>query len=209
MMLLISLLLLGFLYYIILKIYIYLYNTNKYKHSHKMTYNHSQIYLFSYGSNSIEQLKKRLSRIDNFVYYPAYINNYTRIFAGNSKRWDGGIASIYPCDKSKVYGIAVEVTQTELEVLDLYEGGYNRSIMKGYNQKLKKEEDYYVYIKQNNKFYTFPSDEYLEAIDKMLNDRNSNIDTDQRRILIKGIINNKLVTLGTWMFNNRIFRKFH
>jgi hypothetical protein len=196
----------------ILKLYFYLYKLNKNRQIYKNSENTQNVYLFSYGSNSIEQLKNRLNKSENLIYYPGYINNYTRIFAGSSKRWDnGGIASIYPCEKSKVYGIIVEITEKELISLDLYEGGYNRIIMKGYNQTLKREEDVYVYVKENNKFQKFPSNSYMEAIDKMLNNRITDINIDihniERKISIKGIIKDKLVTLGIWKYDNLLISK--
>ena len=150
-------------------------------------------YLFCYGSNSIKQLQERL-QIQNIKYRPAHLENYSRIFAGTSKKWqNGGVASIYPEFGSKVYGILVEIDNEKLKILDSYEGGY-------YQEKIivntaKENVKAIVYIKKNNDFCEYPSTNYLEAINTMLDDRGI---TKDRVILIKGIINKKLKTLGKW-----------
>jgi hypothetical protein len=133
-------------------------------------------YLFCYGSNSIEQIKERLNINCDIQYFPAYINNYTRIFAGKSKKWDnGGVASIYPFNNCKVYGIVIILNDIELQKLDEFEGGYKRKFLKGFIQNLtlkkNKKELFQVYIKENILFKEFPSNNYLKAINKMLNDR--------------------------------------
>jgi len=153
----------------------------------------SNKFLFCYGSNSIKQLQERLN-IKNIKYTSAFIDNYSRIFAGSSKKWqNGGIASIFPEIGSKVYGILVEIDNEKLKVLDTHEGGYYRDMMEVRRgvEKVKA----YVYIKRNNEFMEFPSINYLEAIDMMLNDRGIKED---RVILIKGVVNNRLRLLGKW-----------
>jgi hypothetical protein len=94
-------------------------------------------YLFCYGSNSIEQIKERLNIERDIFYHPAFINNYTRIFCGMSKKWDnGGISSIYPMRSNKVFGITVYLTEDEIKRLDEYEGGYTRTPIEGNIQNL-------------------------------------------------------------------------
>ena len=60
--------------------------------------------LFSYGSNSITQIKNRINLLDNLSYEKGYIKDYVRIFAGKSLKWEnGGISSIYFCKGKKVH----------------------------------------------------------------------------------------------------------
>ncbi len=161
--------------------------------------------LFSYGSNSIKQLKSRLDLKDDVKYYNAYITDYIRIFAGISKKWGGGgVASIYPSKGAILYGIAVELTELQLNLLDTYESGYERRIIKC----VVENEEYqcHVYIKKNNQFKSFPSDDYLRAINTMLNDRENNED---RKIFIRGVIKNKIINFGFWTKKDGLLLKFN
>lgn len=158
------------------------------------------MFLFSYGSNSIEQLKIRLSTTRVLLYKNAYMKDYIRIFAGKSKKWNGGVASIYPNKNKKVYGIAIEISNDELNKLNKFESGYSLEIKKiTIDGEDKEEIDCHVYIKKNDKFNLFPSESYLHAINKMLNNR---IYKKNRKIMVRVIKNNKLVLLGFWTIKN-------
>ena len=128
-------------------------------------------YLFCYGSNSINQLKERLLESGDIEYHPARIKNYCRIFAGFSKKWFGGIATIVPLKNNYVYGITVKITPKQLSMLDFYEKGYTRNIIKVYFEDIQKNYNVYVYIKDNTKFMELPSAKYMESINTMLSDR--------------------------------------
>jgi gamma-glutamylcyclotransferase (GGCT)/AIG2-like uncharacterized protein YtfP len=157
------------------------------------------MFLFSYGSNSIEQLKDRLSIDRVLLYKKAYMKDYIRIFAGKSNKWNGCVASIYPKKDKKVYGIAIEISEDEINKLNAFESGYSLEIKKIIIEEDKEEIDCYVYIKKNNKLNLFPSESYLSAINKMLNNR---IHKKNRKIMIRVIKNNKLVLLGFWTIEN-------
>jgi len=151
--------------------------------------------LFSYGSNSLDQVKERINREGNIVCHPAYLDNFIRIFAGQSAKWnDGGVATIYPVKGQKCYGLALEVTEDELLLMDEFENGYYRSIQK-VRMENGKSIRVNIYIKKKNEFLYFPSEKYLEAINKMLNDRSSDKD---RKIMIRGLVNGKIVGFGSW-----------
>jgi len=155
------------------------------------------MFLFSYGSNSIEQIKERLSIDRVLLYKKAYMKNYIRIFAGKSNKWDGSVASIYPKEDKKVYGIAIDINDEELFELNKFESGYSLEIKK---TMIDEEEiDCYVYIKKSNKLNLLPSESYLIAINKMLNNR---IHKKNRKIMIRVIKNNKLILLGFWTNKN-------
>lgn len=149
--------------------------------------------LFCYGSNSIEQLQNRL-QVDNLKFIPAYIDNYSRIFAGKSSKWqDGAVASIYPHTGKKVFGILVEIPNKKLTILDSYEGGYYQKEISVNNEKA------IVYIKINNEFKILPSNKYLEAINSMLDNRGYD---NERVIMVRALINDKIKTLGKWSKKN-------
>jgi len=193
-------LLLYIIYYILIQILFALYDY--YERINKVEY------LFCYGSNSINQLKYRLISNDNFIYHPAHIENYCMIFGGFSKKWFGSVASICPLNNTNVYGIAVKLTDTQIQILNLYEKGYTKKIMKVYFENSNTYHNAYVYIKNNIKFQGLPNVEYLEAINNMLNDRypfddkiddiKDNIDNNNNNIIIRFLINNKLVKYGYW-----------
>ena len=153
--------------------------------------------LFCYGSNSIKQLQQRLHINEKISWKKAYINNYVRIFAGYSKRWNGGIASIFPCNGKKVYGILVKLKIEDLQLLNSYECGYHLKILDVYinsNNILQS----FVYIKTNNIFKRLPSEAYMNAINSMLNDRSQKENNKSRKIFIRCILNNKIKLLEIW-----------
>ena len=150
--------------------------------------------LFSYGSNSIQQIKNRIESEREIIFYPAYLKNHVRIFCGKSQRWNhGAICSFYPFENRNLYGIAVYLTMDELLKLDTFENGYERIDI---NIILENEfhecKNAYIYRKINTQFYTMPSDDYLQAIHHMLNDRKKKT---QRKLIIRALIKNKIKIL--------------
>lgn len=161
--------------------------------------------VFSYGSNSTEQLAKRVGRKGGLHPLPAYLNNHARIFAGFSKRWRGGIASIYPAKGVKVYGSIVQLTMSEIEQLDKFESGYTRVRIQVVCQQTNMPCNAFVYIKDNHKFTHLPSESYIQAIHKQLNDTARH---HRSKILVRGLNNNgKLVTFATWQPNEGLTTK--
>ena len=161
----------------------------------KMHIEESIEYVFCYGSNSINQLKERLLEYGDIEYHPARLKNYCRIFSGFSKKWFGGIATIVPLKNNYVYGITVKITAKQLSMLDYYEKGYTRNIMKVYFEDIRKNYNVYVYIKNNTKFIELPSAKYMESINRMLNDRYpSSPNNLNRKIKIRKYINKTYVT---------------
>jgi len=158
--------------------------------------------VFSYGSNSINQLR---ARVDNLTLqsYPGYINDYKRIFCNYSKKWDGGIATVVPKKNNKTYGIIVYLTQSELEKLDSYEINYKKELLECIvmGEKKEKEEKIIciVYISNNNTWVQPPSQQYLTAIKVMLEEFHI-----QSHIIISGFIDGKLTNLEKWSFNKNI-----
>lgn len=121
--------------------------------------------VFSYGSNSIAQLR---ARVENpiLVAEPAKAVHWERIFCVRSSTWGGAAASLIPRMGSIAYGATVVLSDTELNRLDSYEGGYHKERMEV--MVLRSEEwvpvDAIVYI-ANSLFWTIPpSEAYLTAI---------------------------------------------
>lgn len=143
--------------------------------------------VFCYGSNGIKQIEERTGARD-LVAYPAYMPNMVRIFAGYSKRWNGGVAGLYPKDGERCYGTVLELSERELERLDAYEGGYTREKKYAYitlpdGSEIKMMCD--VYIKTNVRFTHLPSLDYLHAIRIQLDGAGR---TDgSRGILVRGV----------------------
>lgn len=157
------------------------------------------IYLFCYGSNSVHQIKERLNIYSEIEYFPGFINNYCRIFAGFSKKWNGGVASISFSKKNKVYGIIIKINETDLKKLDMFEKGYIRKIMNVYSEYHNNYLCCNVYIKYNEKYFDYPSVKYIEAINKMLNDRYYDSPNNlSRKIIIKIKQDDKIINIGNW-----------
>ena len=123
-------------------------------------------YLFSYGSNNITQLSKRIKRnILKSEIIPAYIENYTRIFCFYSSKWNGSIASIYPDKDKLVFGSLIMLDEKELRKLDMFETNYKRKMINVYDNYFNKLNAH-VYICNDTKFVKEPSEDYLDNIKK-------------------------------------------
>lgn len=160
--------------------------------------------VFSYGSNSIKQLQGRLNNPFLKSYY-AYTLNHKRIFCGYSKNWNGGVASLIPYNNEKTEGIVVFLNKQEIEQLDKYEKNYNKQkiicdiLYKSLNKEYFIQEECIVYIANNNNFILFPSEQYLVAINLMLNEHNKT-----NTINISSLINNNIVNIKKWNFPENI-----
>ena len=121
--------------------------------------------VFSFGSNSIAQLRARVENPELHA-VPARAPGWERIFCVRSGTWGGAAASLIPKQNSTVYGASVVLNSTELAHLDKFEGGYHK-------------EDIQIEIYQNGRwcsvsaiayiantlFWTIPpSEAYLTAI---------------------------------------------
>jgi len=141
----------------------------------KNNYEH-KCYLFCYGSNSLQQIKKRVNN-NKLISQKAYLPNYSLIFAGKSNKWNGGVASIIKIGTNDmVKGSIVYLTESEFVKLDKFEGSTKNknpfSKMDNLYRRqyiIVKDKDNndiqsIAYIKNNQKWMEYPSNEYLEAI---------------------------------------------
>lgn len=87
-----------------------------------------EVYYFAYGSNlSRRQMLERCP--DALPRGTATLPNHRLIFAGWSRKWGGGVASIRPHRGDKVLGAIYEISDRCLRILDRYEdcpGTYER-----------------------------------------------------------------------------------
>ena len=81
------------------------------------------MYYFAYGSNfSHEQMVRRCP--DSKPGFIASLTNYNLIFAGWSRKWRGGVASIKRAGGEKVIGAVYEISERDLRLLDRMEMVY-------------------------------------------------------------------------------------
>ena len=80
--------------------------------------------LFSYGSNSLQQLQGRITAPPALTAAPAVALDYVRVFCGSSARWCGGsVASMVPAPGHVCFGMVATLTPQQLEQLKEFEGG--------------------------------------------------------------------------------------
>jgi hypothetical protein len=121
--------------------------------------------IFSYGSNSISQLKNRVHN-NELISFPAKLHNYSRIFCGDSIAWKGSYSSITKCDNIITYGSITYLSLKEKLFLDPYEAGYTLTKIEVEicdNDKWIKC-DAFAYMANDSTYTTIPSEEYLTSI---------------------------------------------
>ena len=126
--------------------------------------------LFSYGSNSLLQLRARVLN-PSLEAFPAHVNHYTRIFCHSSPSWGGGaVASIRPLEGGVVYGSIVPLSNEEFHRLDAFEAGYSKTTVKAtissFSEKEEEEEEReaITYVCDNVGWKEYPTEQYLTAI---------------------------------------------
>lgn len=120
------------------------------------------MYYFAYGSNlSKKQMSERCP--DSKPMFIATLPNYRMVFAGWSRKWRGGVASLKTFRGAKVPGAIYEVTEEGLRRLDKYEAGYNRVKVTVFDEDGEPVEAI-TYIKAGQIEETPPSKDYLAVI---------------------------------------------
>ena len=120
------------------------------------------MYYFAYASNLNK--KQMLERCpDSNPKSIATLPNYKLVFAGWSRQWRGGTASIKSFRGERVRGAIYEMTEGCLRRLDKYEVGYARlkvTVFDGDNEPIEA----ITYVKSGQLEETQPSKEYLAVI---------------------------------------------
>ncbi len=123
------------------------------------------MYYFAYASNLNK--KQMLERApDNKPLLVATLPNYKLVFAGWSRQWRGGYATVKRSRGDKVLGAIYEVSERDLRRLDKYEGSpakYSRIDVIVFNEGGNPVEAV-TYIKVGRLEETQPSKEYLAII---------------------------------------------
>jgi len=124
-----------------------------------------RIYYFAYGSNlSPTQISERCHEAK--PKFLATLLNYKLIFAGWSRKWHGGVASIKPFRGGRVIGAVYEISEKDLRSLDKHEGYpavYDRRNVVVITKDGAPVEAV-TYIKREQSEETQPSEEYLEVL---------------------------------------------
>jgi hypothetical protein len=164
-------------------------------------------WVFCYGSNGLIQLRRRVKHKGPWEFRPAILPNYARIFSASTKGWDGGIASIWPDDKSKVYGMIVKMNAAEIALLDRYEGThledwYVQDTVQVIDALTDEKYTAMAYVNQDIEFIEPPSIAYLKAIEENL--KNAGLTPRQIGksipINIIDIEKVKMKKIGKWIF---------
>jgi gamma-glutamylcyclotransferase (GGCT)/AIG2-like uncharacterized protein YtfP len=126
------------------------------------------VYYFAYGSNlNKKQMTERCP--DSKPVFTATLPNYKLVFAGWSRQWRGGVASIKSFRGDRVRGAIYEVSEQCLRQLDRFESGYNRFKVTVLGEDSEQIEAI-TYIKAGQLEETPPSKEYLAVIQQGLRD---------------------------------------
>ena len=123
------------------------------------------MYYFAYASNlNRKQMRERCP--DSKPLIRAIVPNYRLIFAGWSRKWRGGIATIKPSRDEKVFGAVYEISERCLRVLDGFEG--YPTVYDHLNVLVIKEDgealQTVTFVKREQAEETQPSPEYITVI---------------------------------------------
>ncbi|KPK23054.1 MAG: hypothetical protein AMJ70_04425 [Dehalococcoidia bacterium SG8_51_3] len=126
------------------------------------------MYYFAYGSNlNQKQMKERCP--DGKPLFTTVLPNYKLVFAGWSRQWRGGVASIKSLRGDRVRGAIYEVTESCLQRLDRYESGYSRLNVTVFGEDDEPIEAI-TYVKDGKLEDAAPSKDYLAVIQQGLRD---------------------------------------
>jgi gamma-glutamylcyclotransferase (GGCT)/AIG2-like uncharacterized protein YtfP len=122
-------------------------------------------FVFAYGSNmNRQQMAFRCPSAKTVCV--AQLDGHKLVFAGDSARWDGGVATVVPDRRSIVIGVVWKLTHSDLQRLDEFEGYpfvYDRAPV-SVRATRRKQLWCYTYLKNANERQTLPSEEYLRTI---------------------------------------------
>lgn len=120
------------------------------------------MYYFAYASNL--NRKQMLERCpDSKLKFMVTLPNYNLIFAGWSRKWRGGVATIRRFGGEKVLGGIYDISEQCLRQLDKYEEGYDRLKVTVFTE-VGEPIEAITYIKSGQLEETQPSKEYLAII---------------------------------------------
>ena len=123
------------------------------------------MYYFAYASNlNRKRMQERCP--DSKPMFGATLPNYKLVFAGWSRQWRGGVASIKLSRGDKVIGGVYEVSERDLRRLDRYDGypsSYQRVSVRVFDED-GNPVDAVTYIRAGQLEEASPSKEHLTVI---------------------------------------------
>tara|TARA_B100000508_G_C11307310_1_gene202841 strand:+ start:135 stop:611 length:477 start_codon:yes stop_codon:yes gene_type:complete len=124
---------------------------------------------FAYGSNlDLPQMKSRCP--ESKLISKGSLSGYRLTFNRFSSGWGGGVADVIQEQDSKVWGLIFEISDTDLERLDRYEGYYKdqnslyerwKAVINTPNGQIS---DVWVYTVIEKQKFVQPTIEYLQII---------------------------------------------
>ena len=124
---------------------------------------------FAYGSNlDLVQMKRRCP--SSKLISKGSLSGYRLTFNRFSSGWGGGVADVIQAQDSKVWGLVFEISDTDLERLDRYEG-YHKDETSLYERWKTviytpngQVSDVWVYTVVEKQKFVRPTPEYLQII---------------------------------------------
>ncbi len=124
---------------------------------------------FAYGSNlDLRQMKMRCP--SSKLVSKGSLSGYRLTFNKYSGGWDGGVADVIRDKDSEVWGLVFEISDSDLERLDRYEGCYKDkpSLYERWKAVIDTPDgqicDVWVYTVVKNQEFVQPTLEYLQII---------------------------------------------
>jgi gamma-glutamylcyclotransferase len=117
---------------------------------------------FAYANNlNKKQMQERCPECK--PRYIATLPNYKLVFAGWSRTWHGGVATIKPFRGEKVHGAIYEVSEMGMKQLEKYEVGYARLNVTVFDED-NQPQPAVAFIMSGQVIEALPSKEYAAVI---------------------------------------------
>ncbi|MBF0485281.1 MAG: gamma-glutamylcyclotransferase [Candidatus Omnitrophica bacterium] len=130
------------------------------------------MFYFAYGSN-MDHNQMLKERCPGAIFVgPARLTGYWLVFDGYSTHWRGAVANILPSRDDEVWGGLFEISESQLKVLDGYEGYPRFYQRRQVNVDLRGRKDKiqaWVYTREPHPEGA-PSHEYIAAVIKGAHD---------------------------------------
>ena len=124
---------------------------------------------FAYGSNlDLSQMKRRCP--ESRLISKGSLSGHSLTFNRFSSGWGGGVADVIQDQDSKVWGLVFEISDSDLERLDRYEGYHKdqtsmyerwKAVIDTPNGQIS---DVWVYTVVEKQKFVLPTSEYLQII---------------------------------------------
>ena len=118
---------------------------------------------FAYACNLSKKQMQERCQDEQKPKFVAVLPNYKLVFAGWTRKWHGGVASIKPFRGEKVRGAIYEITEACLRQLDKYVPGYERLNVTVFDEDNEPVQAVTL-IKSGQQEGALPSKEYVAVI---------------------------------------------